>query len=131
MTFFKRFEDIEAWQKARVLANEIGIITAREIYKKDPRLKNQMLGSSGSIMDNIAEGHGRGGNKEFIQYLWIAKGSAAELRSQLYRSVDKDFITKSEFNKFYANSDEISKMINGLINHIKNSGMRGSKYKGD
>lgn len=69
MTLFKRFEDIEAWQKARVLAKEIGIVTGRVIYSNDTRLKNQMLGSSGSIMDNIAEGHGRGGNRVYSVFM--------------------------------------------------------------
>ena len=129
MSIFIRFEDIEVWQKARILAKEISDITNREIYKSDRRLKSQIDGSSSSIMDNIAEGHGRGGNKEFIQFLWIAKGSSSELRSQLYRSLDKNFISETEFKNFYNKSDEISKMINGLINSIKKSGLRGTKYK--
>ena len=69
MAIFKKFEDILVWQKARALADEVDTITKRICYYGDKRLKNQILGSSGSIMDNVAEGHGRGGNKEFIQYL--------------------------------------------------------------
>lgn len=131
MSIFKKFEDIQVWQKSRVLAKEVDQITKREVFRHDRRLKDQMLGSSGSVMDNIAEGHGRGGNKEFKQFLWIANGSLAELKSQLYRALDKELITKSEFPDLYAKSDEIGKMISGLINHLKNSGMRGTKYKDD
>ncbi len=128
MAIFKKFEDILVWQKARTQADDIDTITKRKCFYDDSRLKNQMLGSSGSVMDNIAEGHGRGGNKEFIQYLWISNGSDAELKSQLYRSLDKKFISESEFKNLYANADEIGRMINGLIKAIKNSGRRGTKY---
>jgi len=131
MAIFKRFEDIQVWQKSRVLAKEVDQITKREAFRHDRRLKDQMFGSSGSVMDNIAEGHGRGGNKEFKQFLWIANGSLAELKSQLYRALDKELITKSEFPDLYAKSDEIGKMISGLVNHLKNSEMRGAKYKDD
>ncbi len=131
MSIFKKFEDIQVWQKSPVLAKEVDQITKREVFRHDRRLKDQMLGSSGSVMDNIAEGHGRGGNKEFKQFLWIANGSLAELKSQLYRALDKELITKSEFPDLYAKSDEIGKMISDLINHLKNSGMRGTKYKDD
>ena len=131
MSIFKRFEDIQVWQKSRVLANEVDQITKREVFRHDRRLKDQMLGSSGSVMDNIAEGYRRGGNKEFKQFLWIANGSLAELKPQLYRALDKEIITKSEFPDLYAKSDEIGKMISGLIKHLKNSEMRGTKYKDD
>ena len=77
-----KFEDIEAWKLARILSKEVHQLLKLDIYNSDKRLKSQMYGSSGSVMDNIAEGYGRGGNKEFSQYLWIAKGSAAELKSQ-------------------------------------------------
>ncbi len=94
MSSFNQFEEIKAWQKARTLAKLVYDIVSNPRFKNDNRLRSQMLGSSGSIMDNIAEGQGRGGNKEFKQFLWIAKGSFSELRSQLYRSFDIGFIDK-------------------------------------
>lgn len=129
MATFKKFEDIEAWQKARVLANLIYNEVSRSKFSNDIKLRSQILGSSGSIMDNIAKGQGRGGSKEFKQFLWIAKGSSAELRSQLYRSLDRKFIDESEFNELYNKADEIEKMIKGLINHIDKSEVKGIKYK--
>jgi len=129
MATFKRFEDIEAWQKARILSNLVYQEVSKDIFKNDKKLRSQMLGSSGSVMDNIAEGQGRGGSKEFKQFLWIAKGSSAELRSQLYRSFDRNFISQNTFNDLFAKADEIEKMIKGLINHIERSEIKGIKYK--
>ena len=129
MTTFKSFEEIEAWQKARILADLIYQIVTKKIYDNDKKLRSQMLGSSGSVMDNIAEGQGRGGTQEFKQFLWIAKGSSAELRSQLYRSIDRKFISKTTFDDLFEKANEIEKMIKGLINHLNKSEMRGIKYK--
>ena len=129
MATFRRFEDIEAWQKARVLSNLVFQEVFKSEYNDDKRLRSQMLGSSGSIMDNIAEGHGRGGGKEFRQFLWIAKGSSAELRSQLYRSLDRNFIQQEIFNDLFGKADEVEKMIKGLINHLDKSELKGIKYK--
>lgn len=129
MATFKSFEEIKAWQKARVLADLIFKVVSDSKFDDDRRLRNQMYGSSCSIMDNIAEGQGRGGSKEFKQFLWISKGSSAELHSQLYRSLDRNFITKDIFNDLFSKADEIEKMIKGLINHIENSELKGLKYK--
>ena len=129
MSTFNRFEDIVAWQKARVLSDLIYQEASKIIFDKDKRLRLQMYGSSGSIMDNIAEGFGRGGSKEFKQYLWISKGSSAELRSQLYRSIDRKFINEKTFDDLFSKAEEIEKMIKGLINHIEKSDHKGIKYK--
>jgi four helix bundle protein len=129
MATFSRFEDIEAWKKARILANSVYSEISRSVFENDKRLRAQMLGSSGSIMDNIAEGQGRGGSKEFKQFLWIAKGSSAELRSQLYRCFDRKYIDKIKFNELFNNAEEIERMIKGLINHIAKSEIKGIKYK--
>jgi len=86
MSTFQRFEDIIAWQKARELCNVIKSYTRKSEFSRDFKLLGQIEGSSGSAMDNIAEGFERGGNREFIQFLYISKGSAGETRSQLYRA---------------------------------------------
>src|SRR6185369_13279948 len=94
MSTFKSFEEIEVWQKARPLANKIYCSTLEGSFANDFKLKDQINGSSGLIMDNIAEGYERDGTREFIQFLSIAKGSAGETRSQLYRALDRNHITK-------------------------------------
>ncbi|MEJ6583967.1 MAG: four helix bundle protein [Crocinitomicaceae bacterium] len=92
-------------------------------------INNQIIRASGSIMDNIAEGFERSGNKEFLQYLWIAKASAGECRSQIYRAYDLSLITESEFEGFKCKTEEISRTIYGLIKSIKDSEFKGQKYK--
>ncbi len=93
MATIKRFEDLEIWQMARQLCKEIFDLTFHEKFMKDFSLKDQIRRSSGSIMDNIAEGFERGGNKEFKQFLSIAKGSSGETKSQLYRAYDRNYFT--------------------------------------
>lgn len=107
-----RFEDIISWQKARELTNNI--YSAFE-KSNDFGFKNQIERASVSIMNNIAEGFERRSNKEFRQYLFIAKGSCGEVRSMLYLAQDLGKIDKKEFNSFYKLSLEISKLISGLI----------------
>ncbi len=97
MSTWKYFEDIEVWQLAREFNNDVFRITQYNGLSTDYRLKDQINGSSGSIMDNIAEGFERGGNKEFINFLSISKGSSGEARSQLYRIFDRDYISEKEF----------------------------------
>ncbi len=131
MATIKRFEEFEAWQKAKVLSKEILNISSNEPFVRDYGLKKQILDSSGSIMDNIAEGFGRGGKKELIQFLSYSKGSVAEVQSQLYRVLDRSYITKEIFDKLYFQADEISKMLNGLINYLKKSDFKGFKFHED
>lgn len=128
MATIKSFEDIEAWKKARLFAREIYAITLDGSFAKDYSLKNQINESSGSIMDNIAEGFERGGNKEFINFLSYAKGSAGEARSQLYRANDRKHITDETFNKLKDDALEISRMISGFMSYLQNSEIRGSKF---
>ena len=111
-----KFEDIIAWQKARELTIAV-YRTFRET--KDFGFKNQIERASVSIMNNIAEGFDRQTNKEFKQFLYIAKGSCAEVRSMLYLAKDLEKITLDNFNKLYNLSEEISKLLFGFIKSIK------------
>jgi len=129
MATIKRFEDILAWQKARVLCKIINGYTLKELFSKDFKLIGQIKSSSGSAMDNISEGFERGGNKEFIQFLFISKGSAGETRSQLYRALDNNYISDNEFKEAYQLAEQVSKLVGGFINHLKSSDIKGTKYK--
>ena len=94
MATIRRFEELEIWQNARVLCNSIREISIDTGLSKDFALKNQILRSSGSVMDNIAEGFERDGKKEFLNFLYISKGSLGETRSQVYRAFDAGHITE-------------------------------------
>jgi len=123
----KQFEDLEIWQQSRELCKNIYKITNYELFNKDFRFRDQIRASSGSIMDNIAEGFERNGNKEFIQFLYIAKGSCGETRSQLCRALDNDYINKEEFDMLYNKTLLISKSILAFIQYLKKSEITGYK----
>jgi four helix bundle protein len=127
MATIEKFEEINAWIKTRELSKEMNTILNKN--KKDQSLIWQIKKTIGSTMDNIAEGFERGGNKEFIQFLSIAKGSSAEFRLQLYRALDLNMISHQEFEKMYECATEISKMIYSLIQYLKSSDAKGYKYK--
>jgi four helix bundle protein len=129
MAKIERFEDIKAWQVARELCKLIHGLTLKPAFSKDYRLVGQIKGSSGSIMDNIAEGFERNGNREFIQFLSIAKGSSGETRSQLYRALDNEYISKDEFDKVFQMAEESSKLISGFMEYLNQSEIKGSKFK--
>lgn len=129
MAAIQKFEEIISWQEARKLNIEVGKLIDEERFKKNYRLIGQIEGSAGSIMDNIAEGFERGGNKEFIQFLYIAKASCGELRSQLYRAIDRNYITDAEFALLAIQAKQISSLIQKLINYLQTSELKGDKYK--
>jgi four helix bundle protein len=124
----KKFEELTAWQKARALNTLIYQISEQGRFSKDYALKDQVRRASISIMSNIAEGFERNGNKEFIQFLSIAKASCAELRSQLYIAFDLNYIEKKEFEKISLSAIEVGKIMQGLIEYLKSSELRGSKF---
>lgn len=129
MATIEKFEDLIAWQKARQFAHEIYELTCFDKISRDFSLVDQIRRSSGSVMDNIAEGFERGGNKEFIHSLFISKGSLAESKSQLYRANDRKFIANEILKKTLENADELSKVIGGFINDLLKSENTGRKFK--
>lgn len=131
MASVEKFEDLEAWQRARVLANEIYAISSGGGFSRDFVLRDQIRGAAVSVLSNIAEGFERGGNQEFLQFLSIAKGSAGELRSQLYLALDQGYIDRAGFDRLRDLAIEVSGKIGGLIAYLKTSGMKGSKYRVD
>jgi four helix bundle protein len=129
MATIQKFEDLEVWQKARVVAGKIYKLTFIDPITSDFRLKDQIRGSSGSIMDNIAEGFEQGSRLEFINLLGISKGEAGESKSQLYRCLDTSYISKETFEELYDLTDEVTKMLSGLISYLNKSKFKGQKFK--
>lgn len=129
MSKVERFEDLKVWQFSRELCKMIHILTLKDHFFRDFKLVGQIKSSSGSVMDNIAEGFERDDNKEFIQFLSISKGSSGESRSQLYRAMDNGYITQEEFDVAYEKSLEVSKMLKGFIIYLKESELKGNKFK--
>ncbi len=116
------------WQKARVLNVEVYKISALGNFNTDYALKDQIRRASISILSNITEGFERNGNKEFIQFLTIAKASCAEVRCQLYIGSDINYISKEELQKLISTAEEVGRIISGLITHLKSSELKGIKF---
>ncbi len=124
----KHFEDLETWQEARDLAKFVFELSRQEGFSEDFRFRGQFRSSSGSIMDNIAEGFERDGNKEFIQFLSIAKGSCGETRSQSYRAFDCNYISQEQLNELLDRTTTLSNRIGNFMKYLRHSGLKGSKY---
>ncbi|MGV3461707.1 MAG: four helix bundle protein [Flavobacterium sp.] len=129
MATINRFEDLEIWQEARRLAKEIHLISVETDLKSDFRLKSQIKDSSGSVMDNIAEGFERDGNMEFRQFLSIAKGSAGETRSQLYRLYDCGYISIDNLEMLKAEYEKLSGRISNFITYLNKKDFKGNKFQ--
>ena len=129
MATFRRFEDIEAWQRARVLTRNIYAVSKRGAFAKDFGLRDQIRRASVSIMSNIAEGFGRGGTREFIHFLSTAKGSVAEVRSQLYVAFDEGYIGREAFADLQNEAEEITRMIGGLMKYLRGADYKGQKFR--
>ena len=130
MSTIAKFEELEIWQLARDLALDIfETFTTSEEFLKDYKLKDQINGSSGSIMDNIAEGFERSGRNEFINFLTYSKGSTGEVKPQLYRALDRRYISQKQFDRLYQKADIIGKKTGAFINYLNSSPHRGNKFK--
>jgi four helix bundle protein len=117
----ERFEDIKAWQEARVLVRIIyDAIKSSKNLAGDYKFREQIHSAAVSVMSNIAEGFSRRSTKEFIQFLFIAKGSVAEVQSQLYVALDQSYINEEKFDELYSKSDEVARLISGFIRYLLN-----------
>ncbi len=125
----ERFEDIKSWKKARKVTNTVYDFTDERPFAMDYGLKDQVRKSCVSIMSNIAEGFEREGNREFLNFLSIAKGSCAEACSQLYIAFDRGYISRNEFAKVKTELKEIGKLIGGFMSYLGQSDYKGSKFK--
>src|SRR5882762_9640781 len=129
MARINKFEEIESWKKARSLTKEIYKRTSSGKFTRDFGLTDQIRRASVSILSNIAEGFERSGDKEFLQFLAIAKGSCGEVRAQLYVALDQEYFSLDEFEGLSKAAIEVSQLIAGLIKYLKGSDLRGSKYR--
>jgi len=129
MAMIHTFEDIEAWQKARQLSKIVYEYTKHYAFEKDYGLCDQIRRSAVSIISNIAEGFDHGGNKEFIQFLFIVKASTAEIESQLYVALDNDYINKEQFTEATLLTNAVKSLLSGFIHYLEKTDMKGYKFK--
>jgi four helix bundle protein len=129
MATLERFEDLEVWKKARTLTKLVYEVTASGEFARDFGLRDQIRRAAVSVMSNIAEGFERDGNKEFIQFLSLAKGSCGEVRAQLYVAFDQTYVTDTQLQSLAEKSLEIGRLIAGLMKYLHTSDIRGIKYK--
>jgi four helix bundle protein len=124
-----RFEDIDAWQKARELARLVYQGSTHGDFSRDFALRDQMRRAAVSVLSNIAEGFGRGGNLEFRHFLSVAKGSVVELKAQLYVALDVGFLTQQQFEEVYSLATDAEQLIGGFIRYLAAAPVKGPKFK--
>jgi four helix bundle protein len=129
MSKIERFEDIEAWKAARVLTAKIYSLSAEGSLARDFGLRDQLRRAAVSVMSNIAEGFERGGDKEFLQFLSLAKASCAEVRSHLYVAADQSYLTTRRFKDLQDDAERVAKMLAGFMNYLRKSEYRGNKFQ--
>jgi four helix bundle protein len=129
MASIKRFEDVEAWKKGRELTQRNYQITSQTKFTRDYTLRDQIRRAAISITSNIAEGFDRRGNREFVQFLAIARGSASELKSQIYTALDVGYVDLKEFAELYQLAHRVVLLIGGFIKYLQQSELGGQKFK--
>ena len=123
-----RFEDLDCWKEARQLTRQVyEAIEQSSAWKRDVRLSGQIQSAAGSVMANVAEGFVRRSNKEFMQFLFIAMSSTAEVQSHLYIAVDQDYLSKDAFESIYAQADRTGRIISGLIKYLRTKQTKPTK----
>ena len=128
MSRIERFEDLEVWKLSRSLANAIYNASSLGDFARDFALRDQIRRASISVVSNIAEGFERDGDKEFIQFLYTAKGSCGEVRAQLYLAFDRTYLSEEQLSTLKRQATEVSRMISGLIKYLRQSQLTGKKY---
>ena len=121
MATVERFEELEVWQAASDVVNAVYKASSSGAFARDYALRDQIRRAAVSIPSNIAEGFSRHSNKEFIQFLFIAKGSTAEVQSQLYTALDQDYIPQGEFDTIYGQIEVVAKQLSRFITYLKES----------
>jgi four helix bundle protein len=129
MPRIRRFEDLEAWKLARLIARDVYRLTRKGDFARDFGLRDQICRSAVSIMANIAEGFDRDGDKEFQNFLSIAKSSSGETRSLMYVALDQEYVTEDEFAAVTSRLVECSRVISGLSKYLRQSDLKGPKYR--
>ena len=128
MAYYSSFEELEIYKLARKQCNAIWNLILTTPLGQDYKLRDQINGSSGSVMDNIAEGFGRGGNKEFINFLSFSRGSCSETKAQLQRAFDRDHFNKEIYDELITESQNLIDQLSKFINYLKKSDKKGSKF---
>ena len=129
MARIERFQDLEAWTKARELTKKVYEISSKEPFNRDFALCNQIRRAVISIVSNIAEGFGRDGDKEFVQFLSVAKGSCFEVYAQIYVALDQNYIDEKGFEEIAEQIEEVSRIIGGLMKYLHQSDLKGNKFR--
>lgn len=129
MATIHRFEDILAWQKSRELSNLVDKVSGRGRFAQDSALRKQITRAAASVMDNIAEGFGRDGNKEFRQSLSQAKASVYEVRSQVYKASDRGYLEQDHYKELLALTKRTEQLIGGFMRYLQISPLKGHKLK--
>jgi len=119
-----RFEDLDCWKEARILVRQIYEATREDSFRKDIRLCSQIQSAGTSIMANIAEGFIRRSSKEFVQFLFVAMSSAAEVQSHLYVALDQGYVPQEEFDLLYEQANKTARIISGLITYLRTKATR-------
>jgi len=129
MATARQFEELICWQKARALARLVYSLTKTSVFARDRGLADQIQRAAVSVMSNIAEGFERGTKADFLNFLFIARGSAGEVRAQLYVARDLGYITEGEFTKASHSAEEASRVLYAFIQSVQKSQYAGLQRK--